>query len=266
MRGIGRPYSLVATMTGIDWHHPFGGLRTIRRGTAPITRIQIYGQRCSGTNIVARTIEENLPTARLVEDFGFKHWFVPPQTLFPNDTLVIVVARDAFDWVRSLHRQPWHAHPDLKAKPFPQFIRSDWHSCWDEHFDHVEDGHPMFGKEMMHERDPDTGKRFVNCIAKRTAKLRHWAGLPERSANVALVSYDAFIRAPAAFVAEIARVTGLEHRVRFVPVASYKGQGHFRYTPTAYGALTPNDVAHIETWLDPATEATFGLPAHYGHG
>jgi len=28
---------------------------------------------------------------------------------------VLVVARDAFDWARSLHRQPWHAHPDLNS-------------------------------------------------------------------------------------------------------------------------------------------------------
>lgn len=33
----------------------------------------------------------------MTEDFGFKHWFVPPQTLFTKDSLIVVVARDAFD-------------------------------------------------------------------------------------------------------------------------------------------------------------------------
>jgi hypothetical protein len=47
----------------LNWHQPLPGLRIIKRGDVPITRIQIYGQRCSGTNIVTRTIEANMPGA-----------------------------------------------------------------------------------------------------------------------------------------------------------------------------------------------------------
>lgn len=247
----------------VAWHRPRPGLGIVRRGARPVTRIQLYGQRCSGTNAVMRVLELNLDGVRMTCDFGFKHWFVPPQTLFAPDTLVVVVARDAFDWVRSLHRKPWHAHPDLKAKPFAEFIRSEWHSCWDEHCEHVEEGHPMLGAEMLHERDPDTGARFANCLAKRTAKLRHWAALPARAHNVALIGYDAFVADPAAVVAELGAAIGTAPRATFAPVASYKGQGHYRYVAEPYAALSADDVAHIERWLDPDVEAAFDLTARY---
>lgn len=247
----------------LNWLQPLRGLRVLKRGDVPITRIQLYGQRCSGTNLVTRAIEANMPAATITEDFGFKHWFVPPQTLFVKDTLVLVVARDAFDWARSLHRQPWHAHPDLKAQPFDAFIRSHWHSYWDDHFGHIEPGHPVQGDEMLHERDPVTGERFANCIAKRTAKLRHWASLTNRAHNVALLGYDAFVRDPGAFVAALSEATGIACRDPFVPITSYKGQGHAPYVPTAYPDLAPADADHITAWLDPETEAAFGLNADY---
>ncbi|PZO72793.1 MAG: hypothetical protein DI640_11870 [Sphingomonas taxi] len=247
----------------LNWQQPLPGLRVVKRGDVPITRVQIYGQRCSGTNLVTRAIEANMPGVAITEAFGFKHWFVPPQTLFVKDTLVLVVARDAYDWARSLHRQPWHAHPELKAKPFDAFIRSDWHSYWDDHFGHIEPGHPMHGDEMLHERDPETGERFANCIAKRTAKLRHWSSLTNRAHNVALLGYDAFARDPAAFVTALAAVAEIERREPFVPITSYKGQGHAPYVPTAYPDLAAEDAAHIAAWLDPKVEAAFGLSADY---
>ncbi len=251
------------TSKSLNWLQPLPGLRVVKRGDVPITRVQVYGQRCSGTNLVTRAIEANMPDIEITEAFGFKHWFVPPQTLFVKDTLVLVVARDAYDWTRSLHRQPWHAHPELKAKPFDAFIRSHWHSYWDDHFGHIEPGHPMHGGEMLHERDPETGERFANCIAKRTAKLRHWSSLTNRAHNVALLGYDAFARDPAAFVTALATVAGIERRASFVPITSYKGQGYAPYVPTAYPDLAAEDAAHIAAWLDPEVEAAFGLSADY---
>ncbi len=245
------------------WTNPIPGLQIVKRGDVPITRIQIYGSRCSGTNLVTRTIEANLPSVEMTEAFGFKHWFVPRQSVFEKDTLVVVVARNAFDWVRSLHRQPWHAHPDLKAQPFDAFIRSTWHSYWDQHFGHIEPGHPMLGGEMLHERDPETGERFANCIAKRTAKLRHWASLTNRAHNVALIGYDSFARDPEAFMRALSQATGIAAASPFAAITSYKGQGHEPYRPSRYAPLSADDAAHIEAWLDPEIEAAFGLDACY---
>ena len=242
-----------------SWTTPRPGLSLLRRGDAPIRSIQVYGQRCSGTNVLIRSIEANLGRDAFTEGYGFKHWFVPEQVLFPRDVMVLAVARDPVDWVRSLHRQPWHAHPDLKALDFSDFIRAPWHSYWDHEFWGVEDDHPVLGREMLHERCPATGRRFANALAKRTAKLRHWSGLHNRAHHVALLGHDAFCADPAGVIADLSAATGLAHAQPYVPQDSYKGQGHRPFTPTVYPPLSAADLDHIHAWLDPEVEARFGF-------
>jgi len=241
------------------WSNPRPGLTILRRGDAPIRAIQVYGQRCSGTNVLIRSIEANLGRAAFTESYGFKHWFVPEQVLYPRDVMVLTVARDPVDWVRSLHRQPWHAHPELKRLDFSDFIRAPWHSYWDSEFWGVEDDHPVLGREMLHERCPHTGERFANPLAKRTAKLRHWSGLHDRAHHVALLGYDSFLADPAGVIADLASATGLATADPFIAQDSYKGQGRRTFTPTAYPPVSDADLDHIHAWLDPAVEARFGF-------
>lgn len=241
------------------WHSPRPGLTLLRRGDEPVRAIQVYGQRCSGTNVLIRAIEANLGRDAFTEACGFKHWFVPEQILFPRDVMVLAVARDPVDWVRSLHRQPWHAHPELKALGFSDFIRAEWHSYWDTEFWGVEGDHPVLGREMLHERCPTTGRRFANALAKRTAKLRHWSELHDRAHHVALLSHEAFVADPAGVIADLSAATGIAQVGPYVAQDSYKGQGHRPFTPTAYAPVSDADLAHIHAWLDPEVEARFGF-------
>ncbi|KQN00432.1 hypothetical protein [Sphingomonas sp. Leaf25] len=241
------------------WTSPRPGLSLLRRGHAPIRAIQVYGQRCSGTNVLIRSIEANLGPAAFTESCGFKHWFVPEQVLFPRDVMVLVIARDAVDWVRSLHRQPWHAHPELKALGFSDFIRAPWHSYWDQEFWGVDSDHPVLGREMLHERCPMTGDRFANPLAKRTAKLRHWSELGDRAHHVALLGQDAFLADPQGVIDALAAATGLTRSEPFVSHDSYKGQGFRKFVPTRYDRVSDADLAHIHAWLDPDVEARFGF-------
>ncbi|WP_156420940.1 hypothetical protein [Aureimonas sp. AU22] len=243
-----------------DWNEPIPGLRVLKRTAGGIRHIQIYGQRCSGTHAIARTIDANFGDQARTEAYGFKHWFVPDQVLFRDDVLVLVIARSAFDWVRSLHRQPWHAHPEVKRLSFSAFIRAPWHSYWDDEFWGIRDGHPLRGQEMMHERDPATGLRFANPIAKRTAKLRHWGALHTRAPNVALLSLGTLQGDPEAVVAALAALTELPASPEFQRVWSYKGNGNRVFERTHYDALGEDDTHWIARHLDPDVETRFGLP------
>lgn len=248
------------TETGLSWNEPIAGLRILKRSRQPIRRIQIYGQRCSGTHAIARTIDMNFGDEVPTRDYGFKHWFVPDQVLFRDDVLVLAIARNAFDWLRSLHRQPWHAHPELKRLPFSDFVRSPWHSYWDDEFWGIGEGHPLRGREMMHERDPATGERFVDPVAKRTAKLRHWSDLTSRAHNVALLAHQTLVADPEGVVRALAAATGLEAAPEFRRVWSYKGNGNRAFEPTRYEPISADDAAWIATRLDPEVERRFGLP------
>ena len=209
--------------------------------------------------MLIHSVQQNLGHEAVTDVCGFKHWFVPEQILFPMDVMVVVIARDPYDWIRSLHANPWHAHPSLKTLDFAAFIRAEWHSYWDSEFGGVADGHPVLGREMLHERCPHSGRRFDNALAKRTAKLRQWSGLRDRAMHVALLDYATFRASPDAVIAALADAAGLARTRPFVAERSYKGQGFFPFTPTDYPPIDPDDGQHIRQWLDPAVEARFGF-------
>ncbi|MBZ6378355.1 hypothetical protein B5C34_13295 [Pacificimonas flava] len=228
----------------------------IRSG--PLRRIQVYGQRCSGTNALIRTLEANFEQGTFTEQFGFKHWFVPHELLIPDDALVLVIARNPESWLRSLHRNPWHAHPDLKALSFADFIRSEWHSYWDGDFWGVGPAHPLRGREMMHERDPATGQRFRNPLALRTAKLRHWTKLAERAPNVCLVPFELFRDRPEEVVRQLSAIVPHRRPGAFVAVDSYKGHGKRPFRPKDPAPLDQTDRNFVFSQLDPGVESLFG--------
>lgn len=252
-----------ATVSAPPWHEALPGLRILQRGRERVRFVQIYGQRCSGTNVLARLLEHNLGAGLFAERYGFKHWFVPDQVLFGPDVLVVVIARDAFDWLRSLHRQPWHVHPDTKALDFSRFIRAEWHSVWDHHVGGIDEHHPLQNREMLHERDPVTGLRFASPLAKRRAKLAHWAGLETRAPNLALLSYETLRRQPEAVIAALAEATRLPAARPFRPVDTYKGQEIRPFLPIRYDPLTSLDRDWIEAQIDADVEALYGLPPTY---
>ncbi|MCQ8279596.1 hypothetical protein NFI95_14220 [Acetobacteraceae bacterium KSS8] len=247
-------------MIALEWRLPMPGLRTLIRGAEPIRHIQVYGMRCSGTHAIIKLIEANLGRDAFTESYGFKHWSVPPQILFRPDVLVLVIARDPAIWLRSLHKQPWHVHESLRALSFAEFIRTPWHSVWDDQFWGVDETHPMFGTEMMHERDLDTGERFPDPVTMRTRTLAHWAGLHRRAHNLALLDYESVRTRPQAVIEALCDATGLAGTPGgFVPLDTYKGHGIKPFVPAAYPALSEEDRDHVAARLDPAVEALFGM-------
>ncbi|GMN13907.1 hypothetical protein [Altererythrobacter sp. MTPC7] len=223
------------------------------------TRFQVYGQRCSGTNALIKLLERNLPELEFTEVFGFKHWLVPPGVAIPDDVFVVVIAREAGEWLRSLHAKPWHAVPELKQLDFAEFIRAEWRSVWDDDFWGVEEGHPDFGKPIAEEMCPDTGNPFANAIAMRTAKLGNWLDVAARARGHALLSHAQLVAEPQQVVRRIAGASGTPMRGDFVPVTSYKGQDNRPFEPVRHEKLGPEDAAHVSRYLDPGIERQFGV-------
>ncbi|RPF71025.1 hypothetical protein [Aurantiacibacter spongiae] len=231
--------------------------RTERAET--IRRVQVYGQRCSGTNALISLIEANFPSLQFTEEFGFKHWFVPDCTDIPADVMVIAVAREASDWLQSLFRNPWHAHPDLKAMSFADFIRAEWNSVWDTHFWGIDADHPLHGRPIAEELCPKTGERFGNVLLKRRAKLENWRSAAQRAGASFLVSHSRVVGDQKGLVADIARAAGISPPAQFTPVASYKGQNNRPFIPSRYPELEPEDRDFVLNHVDPELERAFGL-------
>jgi len=111
-----------------------------------IEYIQIFGERCTGTNFIQELIIENIPSLKVtwdfgfkLWDFGFKHWFFNDLSKFEeikdkkdqkdqkndeqatiNNTLFIVVTRNIYDWLRSFFQTSHHIQP--KPMLFDQWL------------------------------------------------------------------------------------------------------------------------------------------------
>ena len=220
-----------------------------------LRRLQIFGERCSGTNYVAQLLRRNLglePT----DAFGWKHgWLDRLQGPAP-DTLFVVVHRDPFDWVRSLHRMPWHAAPALQGLSMAEFVRAPWWCEWGQHMELAVDD-PRRGTEMMHERDPATGERFANVLALRTAKHRAWATLPGRVRHATILRYEDAAAAPGRVVRELAQRFGLRRWPWLRAVAGEKG-GPQKFVVKAAAPIAEADLRWIVSQLDPELERFSG--------
>jgi hypothetical protein len=162
-----------------------------------IRYVQIFGERCSGTNYLAALVRKNFPDVELTQEFGGKHWFIRGhgprgransttdhqcvRTLDDSDnTLFLVIHRNPFDWVRSIQATPYHAwtHDSL---PLDEFIRKSWVSS------EVAAVNPTW--EVR-----EDGYYFIeeaeNVLALRTSKMRHFLGLNGVVPHVVQIRYE----------------------------------------------------------------------------
>ncbi len=106
------------------------GLEAHREFNVQLRRFQVLGERSSGTNFIASLIAKNLDITEC-NHLGWKH-AVPHSQFIARDMLVIVAFRNPTDWLRSMHRKPWHSPPHLRGLQFSEFIRSEWETLTDD--------------------------------------------------------------------------------------------------------------------------------------
>lgn len=233
-----------------------------------IQRIQIFGERCSGTNYLEQLLAGNLPGVSFTSGFGFKHFFPRMDADGSTDCLFVVIYRDPFDWLRSIYRNPWHAAPALKNIPFSEFIRQEWWCVWDEDagIDAVD---PRYGTEMMLERDPGTGRRFRNILAMRSAKIRAWESFRKAREHSLCINYERLRDTPEQVIRGLADEFGLAPANPFRPVKSYKGAKWYRgWREKLLRRRRPDisaaDVDYILEQLDPELESAIGYDLYVG--
>lgn len=233
-----------------------------RANDAPLTQFQVIGERASATNMVRKVIEKNVDLYRS-EGLGWKHG-PPHMVAIPDELLTIVVVRNAVSWALSMHKRPWHAHPDLQALEFSDFIRSEWRGIVDRPSD-FEEIHPEFrdlvtGAELQFDRHPITGKRFANLFELRNVKQAGHLGFLNRDCNVLVVKAELVQLDQVGFAAWMIETLGLPlNGLRIKPVKNRLGNRFSRATPVETPSdLSPEDHAFMLETLDLKAEAALG--------
>jgi hypothetical protein len=219
--------------------------------------IQIFGERCSGTNYLELLLRANFISIDFKWDYGGKHFFHKGPIECGTDCIFIVIYRDPFDWLRSFHRKPHHSAPELKHISFSQFIRKEWRCLYDEK-SRTKPDDPLYNTEMLHERDPDTGERFTNVMRLRSAKLKDWELLKEKAKNTLYIKYEALRDNPEWHVDYISKRFDLPRTPVFWPIVGYKGRDRQPFRPKVYPSISSRDIDHIVNELDADLELRTG--------
>ncbi|NGX39612.1 MAG: hypothetical protein KR126chlam1_00945 [Chlamydiae bacterium] len=240
-----------------------------------ISKIQICGERCSGTNFIEYLLLKNIHNISSTMEFGQKHflwWYGAPidQKRLENfvyssyvsdpynltnseDCLFVVVIRDPYDWLRSFFAQPWHVHRSLLNKGFFHFIRKTWKPADDisitqfKHIDVVIDG-----------VNPWSGLLFSNVLELRRWKNLNYLKLGTLVDNYVIAKYEDIKNDPEGFVDFVAANYNIEKPDTFFPIKKFKGSAWKKYKEKQYPQISKTDIEFINANIDWDIEGVFG--------
>lgn len=251
------------------WYYFFGepapeyGFNVKKEGKEPITRLQIFSERCSGSNYICELIKRNLPIGindNSTGPYGHKHfppWFQLPMRAFHgprhhysfqgcDDTLFVIIFRNPYDWLRSFNLEPHYGAKHLHGLPMSRFIRTPWRLNEDdpEIIERVQ-SNPYL------DYDPLTKMPFENVMKLRTAKIQTMLLVKDRVKNFYCINYEVARDHPEEVIDEIARIYGLQRKHPHEQIDMYKGWSiDVPYTPKKYCPITTKDLIYINQQLD----------------
>ena len=224
-----------------------------------ISSFCVLGERVSGTCVLVSLIARNIAGLNRVA-FKHKHFFQDMDQIRRSNTsstLFVYVTREPVAWVHSMCKTPYHTHLSLKNKGVSAFMRKEWY-CVEDEASGVSQDSKLYGKEMLHERDPGTGERFRNVFKMRSAKIAHTLALGEMVENFVHVRLDDLQADPEGFIASICHKYSLRKNKEFSAVTTVRGKGKVVYKPTIYPSLSEDDTEYLLGELDLEAEAVLG--------
>jgi len=231
-----------------------------------IRYVQIFGERCSGTNFVTRLVENNMDNVELTKDFGGKHWFIKdhyPRSR-PNestdyqcvrslqdsaDTLFLCLFRNPYDWVRSIREKPYHAR-NHQGLPLRAFIRKPWHS-----FEHA----------RLNRYWPKRSDNYwfieeaINILRLRSMKIAHLLNIQDRVENIRFVNYETISQDNEALIsiADQFRISLKHTAIR--GVTKHLGRARdMEFSPRKYPEIPPEQLEFINEELNWELENRIG--------
>lgn len=120
----------------------------------------IYGERCSGTNFLEKSILENFDIEYSIK-YGWKHFFGFHKFINDeeeNNTLFIGIIRDPVQWIDSFYKKLHHIPPENKHN-INTFLFNEFYSVQEKSV-----------IEVMEDRNMNTNERYKNIFELRNIK------------------------------------------------------------------------------------------------
>jgi hypothetical protein len=137
-----------------------------------ITKFAIFGERCSGTNFLEKSMKSNFNVS-LINDFGSKHFFCFNDYSNKNydDTLFIGIIRNPIYWLNSFSKELYHV-PEINKKNLINFLFNEFYSICDQ-IDvpiGIIDGNIVFNNKSMYIQKNDINKLDLNYLTNNKYK------------------------------------------------------------------------------------------------
>lgn len=229
----------------------------------PIEKIQILGERCSGTNYLDNLIQINyniIPTY----EFSNKHFFT--QERIPtdrDDLLVLMIVRNPYDWLRSLHTTPHHIYDH--DSNFSNFIRKIIISK-EKYYNILGSDDPHIINNKAYLRKDYTGEDYIDIeffqsvIDMRTYKMKLMLEIKKSIKHAEIISYDDLVN-NVNILDDIAKKYNipLNHET-IVNTSEYKHDGIGTvFSKKKYFAINNCDLTYLNNKLDWNLENQFGF-------
>lgn len=180
-----------------------------------IKKFTVYGERCSGTNYIEDLIKKTFDLP-VTWEYGWKHFFGFSDLENSDDCLFVAIVRNPYDWLKSLYLQKHHMAATLRHD-FGSFLQKEWYSFRDM-VDKVNGKYynqPRFEdfkyKEIMHDRNLNTGERYKNVFEMRDVKNRFlYYELPKKVKNCCFITYDDLKNNPDIILKKMGKKFGLK--------------------------------------------------------
>lgn len=154
-----------------------------------ITKIKLYGERCSGTNYAEQLITKNF---KVNVDSSNKHFFgFEKFTDNNNNTLYLCIVRNITDWINSLYMNPWHLEFQYKIFLSEEdkkhyFLNNEVFSVDDYKYNYK-----TWRCELLNDRNIYTLKRYDNIFQLRSTKLQYMLeDLPKNVQYSKVIRYE----------------------------------------------------------------------------
>ena len=235
-----------------------------------ISYIKVFGERNSGTNYLSSLLKRNVSEVGLGAKFGWKHGLVDHERIAKEgkDTLFLAIFKSPYSWAVSMNGKPHHA-PQLYRLPFSEFIRSEWACYSGENFDKrdLSENPIKPEEEMLHERNPNTKKRFGNVLLMRQAKIKSFLKIADVTDKFEVVKYEDLLYTPKQVLNRIINKYDLKRkRPKLVLEAGYQGKNpkipfkrrKFYLQKEYFNTYTKEDLDYVNQYIDFELESKIG--------
>lgn len=169
----------------------------------PVRRLQMLGERNSGTTWIHHLISDNTSPADLQPAglLQWKHQAIAPSALdlgtFGRDrnTLVLLCVKDPLAWALSMYDHPFNERDLGRAANLSDFLTRPWQTRWRAPTADAEDTFAVL----------EIDERFPSVAALRTYKLRSHLALQDLlpSGRFEVLRYEDVLRDPQATITEL---------------------------------------------------------------